>query len=803
MFFFRSMFCRSVREGREPATKMAVMTRYLCILICVVALVMIHADNVHADSYEVVKIDGVVEYASGPPELLKLEKEGKINARALRAFDKLPEEYMSLALELRPAGINLLTADAEQLEQYVQGVEAGEIDADSVKMKQLQSHLSERGYLTWEPVQPGQELVAGDLVRAADGAVLTLRNDFGGEGEVKPSGIFVLSPDKLSFAWSVPSDPSAPSGTEAPGTSGTTPEVSVERPEQEKTSPIGPTPEGLSPLAAKLYEHWAAIFTAPGFPLQAAGPIMVVELLGGIDLDIPLVDYSLEEDDLSTNILQLRYESDLLGRMRYTMYLPKNVWLHDEYELPIGLLRFSRQDIKGVWLEELGGPTDLDVLLEQVVFLPDALTADGDEQAKVNVESIVVKSSMEENLSSLWNGEGFVQADNLRVIAPDNLEGFRIGSIRCQSSLQDHDYKVFIDMLPALLNVSDGLDDDLSAKLQKLLLGYGEVEFILSVSDVAMGEVDELEHFRLDRFEAKGAMRKSGTHPNGRSFHGKYEFQNFKLRTDTTDMNVDSFSLEAGLTDLDIKKVLQITDTDLFSTDNPFSAFDELLEGVHFDFSLTGLQGQHEDVVLSGPEDLALRVSVTGLSSPHPDMDIAYSHAGFKGSDMIPAELTPETLALALRLSRIPILQLAVTGMLAGEEALPLLFGLFAEQDSRLELDELHLAVPGGDIRMAGAAFADASSPASDDDIPVLHVETTLDIRGIDALAQSLATLMDDAEDLKHLNAVVAFIKLAADERMGDDGSTIHHLKISGNSHGEITANGKDLMPLLLLGAEE
>ena len=85
------------------------------------------------------------------------------------------------------------------------------------------------------------------------------------------------------------------------------------------------------------------------------------------------------------------------------------------------------------------------------------------------------------------------------------------------------------------------------------------------------------------------------------------------------------------------------------------------------------------------------------------------------------------------------------------------------------------------------------------DDMPVLQVDTVLDISGIDTLAEALAKVLDSEEDLQHLKAIVAFIKLAAEEKTAEDGSTIHHLKIKGNNQGEITANGKDLMPLLNL----
>lgn len=106
-----------------------------------------------------------LETASGPEELLKLEREGAVTVRALRAFGLLPEEYMRLAQSLRQAAdLDLLTADAAQVLVWSQDPA---LAAHAEKLESLAGFMESGDYLTWTPVGKGGDFPPGTLIRQA------------------------------------------------------------------------------------------------------------------------------------------------------------------------------------------------------------------------------------------------------------------------------------------------------------------------------------------------------------------------------------------------------------------------------------------------------------------------------------------------------------------------------------------------------------------------------------------------------------------------------------------------------------
>ncbi|MDZ7762317.1 MAG: hypothetical protein U5L00_18950 [Desulfovermiculus sp.] len=61
-----------------------------------------------------------LEQAVGPKEFLPLEKQGKVTVRTLRAWNRLPSEFMELASALRrEQGLDLLGANLETIQGLV------------------------------------------------------------------------------------------------------------------------------------------------------------------------------------------------------------------------------------------------------------------------------------------------------------------------------------------------------------------------------------------------------------------------------------------------------------------------------------------------------------------------------------------------------------------------------------------------------------------------------------------------------------------------------------------------------------
>ncbi len=550
----------------------------------------------------------------------------------------------------------------------------------------------------------------------------------------------------------------------------------------------------LSPRAQRLHDNWSSRLDGKGFPLQQKGPILLRETHDSIDLDITLADYHLDEDVLKDNVLRLRYEIINNEQMRYTAQLPRQVWLHDEQGMPVGLLRFADQDIKGIWYDKLEGPVDMEIFLTDVEFLPDSRNTDSDSQEMLAIEKILLAFQMEEGAQSLWNGRGKTEASNILVLGGDDAKALRIGSVHYDKEFRDHDFHAFPDLMPVLTGLADDSDwGGLSKIFENLLLSYGDAQFTLTGRDIAGKQIKDMEHLSLELFKAEGGIQKSGINRDQRNISGNYHIRDLRVWSEETDMSIGSFTIESGLAGLNMVNVSKLADNPL----EFFAEFQNLLEGFHFGFSASGLQGRHEDIDLSGLADVAMSMSIFGLNSSIQDFAIKYQHSGLKQVQTLPAELTPGNLAFGFQLSRIPVLELIGTAMVGGEDVKPMVLALFAQHGSNLVLDILDATFPAGGLRLDGTASVVKPGSSAAGDMPVLEMDAVFDIGGIEALAEAMSRHMDTEEDNRNLKAVVAFIKLAAEEKTADDGSVIHHLRIKSNNQGEITANGKDLTPLL------
>lgn len=684
------------------------LKKILCSIFFMFFYLLSNLGGVCADTFEVIKIQGKVERASGPPELLKLEAEDKVNPRALRAFGKLPEEFMSLALQLRSDGVDLLTADI---------------------MKIVQDNLTFQRPDQLETLSAGKD----------------------------------ISEHRLEIL----SQPDAP-------------------------------PVDLSARALRLYNYWSNTLDAEKFPLKKSKPIQIKEKNNNIDLDIPLTDYSIDPNEVADNVLRLRYEIVNDQQMSFTAKLPRQVCLHDDLGKPIGILRFSGQEIKGIWADELEMLVNMEFLLADAAFLPYSLDTENVDPEMLAIERLTFTLEMEEAAASLWNGHFKTEGSNIRLVEGKNAQAFQIGSVQYHMEFKDHAFHAFSDLLPVFNQLMDEPDlSGFSEALKKLLLTYGDAQVSIIVKDMEAGRVEDLEHLSFKLFTAKGDVKKTGIHPNQRHLSNVYQIRDLKVRSDEADMSIGAFKVESGLAGLNLATVAHLVD-------NPFEFFSEfpnLLEGFHFGVSASGLQfqGRHEESNLSGLAEAGMRMSVSGLNASMQNLAFNYHHSGLTDEETFPAELTPINAAFDCQLSNIPMLELMGPALFGSEDVTPVVLALLAQHGSELELDGPHLTFHTGGLQLKGIASVDGPGLSEADDMPVLQVDTVLDLSGIDTLAEALAKTMDSEEDLQHLKAIVAFIKLAAEEKTAEDGSTVHHLKIKGNNQGEFTANGKDLMPLLNL----
>jgi hypothetical protein len=276
------------------------------------------------------------------------------------------------------------------------------------------------------------------------------------------------------------------------------------------------------------------------------------------------------------------------------------------------------------------------------------------------------------------------------------------------------------------------------------------------------------------------------------------------MKTEYSDLALGSLSFAFGLSGLNLEKLGQLAHWDLMEEGNPLSAFRDLLAGMEVNFSVTEMSGNHDWLDLSSLSSLTAGLSLSGVNGSAQDIGLRYEHGGLQGVKDVPAEFTPENAALGLRLVQAPVQELLFIGLLDGMEARTQVLALLSKYGTRLDLAQLDVDLPGGGIKAKGLAFTQDSAGSESGKEPVLEMETDLEIRGLDYLVQTLTSHIDDQEEIEQVQAIVAFIKLAAEERVTEEGAPIQFLQIRANSQGQISANGKDLSPLFsAAGAQE
>lgn len=165
------------RNGKKPST--------LCAWLLAFAL---SAGAQAQTRVEVVEVEGVVERATGPAELMKIDGDGRLTVRALRGFGLLPESYAKLALDLRGQGVDLLSAGPDEIKVLIERAEGGALKLDPMPLYELLDLFERRGFYAWAPLQPGESLELGraDFIRG-DGRAL-VRDPAGPVLALEPGG---------------------------------------------------------------------------------------------------------------------------------------------------------------------------------------------------------------------------------------------------------------------------------------------------------------------------------------------------------------------------------------------------------------------------------------------------------------------------------------------------------------------------------------------------------------------------------------------------------------------------------------
>ena len=109
-----------------------------------------------------------LEQATGPQDVLALETQEKLTVRALRAWNRLPPEFMDLAASLRrEQGLDLLSAELETIQAWIEKAEQGEqgLSAHLQTLQDLAVYMQSGEYLDWEAVAEPEHVPQGTLLR--------------------------------------------------------------------------------------------------------------------------------------------------------------------------------------------------------------------------------------------------------------------------------------------------------------------------------------------------------------------------------------------------------------------------------------------------------------------------------------------------------------------------------------------------------------------------------------------------------------------------------------------------------------
>lgn len=137
---------------------------------------------------EVVEVEGVVERATGPADLMKIDGEGRLTVRALRGFGLLPESYAKVALDLRGQGVDLLSAGPNEIRALIERAEAGTLKLDPKALYELLDLFESRGFYAWAPLQPGESLELGNAAFVRGDGRAVVRDPAGPVLSLEPGG---------------------------------------------------------------------------------------------------------------------------------------------------------------------------------------------------------------------------------------------------------------------------------------------------------------------------------------------------------------------------------------------------------------------------------------------------------------------------------------------------------------------------------------------------------------------------------------------------------------------------------------
>ena len=695
-----------------------------------------------AQQIEVLEVEGDLERAVSPVDLVKIEAEGRLTMRALAAFGLLPDSFMDMAMALRRQGTDLLAASVDEVLQLQESVEEGALAVNQEAFSELLAVLDGRDYLEWASLEGG-EILGPEM------PLLTR-----GEGRIRGRAvdqphlpIVLLTAQELNagvdeivlaLRATVPNPP----------------EVS-----EKVTAKMGGWLSQLTyaSLSWRFEENGRVIATMTG--------ALVDDVFGGESLT--LGDLEMTADPLEE----------------------PGVWaIAVALDAPISPLVDARNqpDLTGTGLRA------------GVVWSEQSDRYIGAHLAAANIELTDRREQTRiEGLDLSWSEmdseDGRADGSLMFAVASffSGVEGRSsrsLGETSVTLHYQDYD-------LEALEEIGDWIEQgdlerlasDGAAQLQRMISAVGHYDLDIDLRDVRSVSRFGRQVLNLAGLQVQTRSGVSPDDPLRRDSFSRYLVEGLNYAERDSGITAERLQFSVGLSGFKPGVFAQVPFSQSLEDDQ------DLIAAISSAFSSLELAAE-SGIYMATDGNLPLfsihgaqaSLNMTGFDTDRAHVAFDYGHSGFSFTD-ISAELAPESMQINLGLEQIPWPKL-VSSRINDDVA-----GFIAALDdsgTRLVMEALSIALPVAALDGSGTGTFEGMDPSSGE--PVFRFGVELNVQSIVAFANAMREQLPERER-DGFNQFMAMLMGVAEEA----GPDRHRFEIQISSQGEFFINGNDLSPLL------
>ncbi|TVQ74560.1 MAG: hypothetical protein EA372_02265 [Chromatiaceae bacterium] len=763
------------------------------------------AQELSQGRYQVLELEGDLEWASGPSELISMESREQVTLRALRAFGRLPEEFSRLALDLRGQGVDLFSAGPEEVRALLEQARSGDLRADPATLEALLALLQERDYLDWEPLRPGEALTLTDETRFRGQGQLVLE-DASGERQR-----LATRDDDRHGLRVMPAD--------GPGL----------EPEE------GPV---LPERVAQWWSDWNQRLEALQGPLQMDAPQQLVPLGDGrfqTSLTSVAVMAPWPTVGIATSWVPLDGVTVTVGpfadeRIPFQVSLPSEVSVLTEDGERLARVDLNAPRLEGLWADDLGvmletrftmGPSSMIVGYGPS---PDAQVDhprdhgqrfDPESPRRIALDAMDVTLDLQDAGAGIFSGPLALEIKGLDVLNMADQSMVTLGRLAFNADYQGMDLATLASLSDQAATPEQLMEQDPAELLASTLKAMGGFESTMEVSDLFINGPEDYQFFRLTEGRARSGFVPSAQGELHRDLWAGVAVEGWSFgdgdRREQVQFEMKSASMEGRLSGVSSMALLHLGMQSMMTGELEDEVLlgmaREILGGLSVTMSLDDARGVFVDDREGAREEAGvggfhLNLALENLDGPAPDLSMDYAHAGVVPFDgMVPpvlASLLPEGVALELKAKGLPTGFLADAGVVEGLQAgrldpMVVLLEQLIGNDSRLDIPNVTLGFPDGQIRVSGRGWAEQADEAGPDRV---SGEWDLSIHNLDALVEPLLAMAGE-DERRQINATVVMLKMLAETPESEEPGSLHQYHIQADSLGQIRVNGNDLAPLL------